>query len=61
VRAKEAQVSPWGSKVRNLAAVGPVVNRLQIHLTEAGDLRRGEEIPGFSDARNHPNWVAGGV
>jgi hypothetical protein len=51
-------MSPWRSKVGDLAAVGPVVNRLQIDLTKAGYLRRGEEIPGFSDARNHPNWVA---
>jgi hypothetical protein len=52
-------MSPWCSEVRDLAAVGPVVNRLQIHLTEAGNLGRGEEIPRFSDARNHLNWVAG--
>ena len=57
----KAQMTARSSKMRNLPTVGPVVNRLEIHLAKTGDLRRGEEIPGFSDARNHLNWVAAGV
>ena len=61
VRPPEAKVATRGAEVADLAAFSPIVDRLQVHLTETSYLRRGEEIPGSSDARSHLNWVAARV
>ena len=61
VRPSEPKVPTRRSEMRNLSTVRPVVNRLQVDLAEACNLRRREEIPGLSDARDHLNWVAAEV
>ena len=53
VRAAETEMSPGSPEVRDLAAVGPVVDGLQIDLAEARDLRCCEEPLGLVRVGRH--------
>lgn len=58
VRAPKPEMSAWRAKMRDLTSIGPVVNRLQIDLAEASDLRRREQVFGFAGSSDHLFWVA---
>src|SRR6185436_2648041 len=54
VETPEAQVPPGSAKVTNLALVCPVVDRLQIHAAEMGELACREKLGRFGV----PRWSA---
>ena len=54
VVATKAEVPPFRPVMRDLPALGPVMNRLQVHLAEPCDVLRRVETRGYSGSHRSP-------
>ena len=58
VRPAEPKVSTGSSEMRDSTPIGPVVNGLQVDLTETGNLGCREQVLRPAGSSDHPLWVA---